>query len=183
MGALEEAHLAAAVAAACACEEDDDDLELLGGEAEPAAAAADAMEPAVRALLAGLGEDERREGLRRTPKRVAKAFRDGTRGTAASPFSSVGPLPWLRGSARNRACVLCKKKWRPLRSEITLVAMLAVADSSPASHATAESYDVGKNNAVSHLNTYGFVWISQALRWTWDYSLGNSIAGGSRVHT
>ncbi|XP_044395145.1 uncharacterized protein [Triticum aestivum] len=34
----------------------------------------------VRALLAGLGEDDRREGLRRTPKRVAKAFRDGTRG-------------------------------------------------------------------------------------------------------
>ncbi|CAL5024915.1 unnamed protein product [Urochloa decumbens] len=81
MGALEEAHLAAAVAAACACEEEDDDLEMLGGDAEPAAAAAgDAMEPAVRALLVGLGEDERREGLRRTPKRVAKAFRDGTRG-------------------------------------------------------------------------------------------------------
>ncbi|KAJ1265940.1 hypothetical protein BS78_08G112100 [Paspalum vaginatum] len=76
MGALEEAHLAAA--AACACEEDGD-LELLGGE-EAEAAAADAMEPAVRALLAGLGEDDRREGLRRTPKRVAKAFRDGTRG-------------------------------------------------------------------------------------------------------
>ena len=92
MGALEEAHLAAAVAAACACEEENDDLELLGGEAEPAAAA-DAMEPAVRALLAGLGEDERREGLRRTPKRVAKAFRDGTRGTAASPFLSSSPAP------------------------------------------------------------------------------------------
>ncbi|CAN6241276.1 unnamed protein product [Urochloa humidicola] len=76
MGALEEAHLAAA----CACEEEeDDDLELFGGDAmEPAAA--DAMEPAVRALLLGLGEDDRREGLRRTPKRVAKAFRDGTRG-------------------------------------------------------------------------------------------------------
>ena len=103
MGALEEAHLAAAVAAACACEEENDDLELLGGEAEPAAAAsaADAMEPAVRALLAGLGEDERREGLRRTPKRVAKAFRDGTRGTAASPFLSsspapLAPSPWIR---------------------------------------------------------------------------------------
>ncbi|XP_062227017.1 GTP cyclohydrolase 1-like [Phragmites australis] len=78
MGALEEPHLAAALAAACACEEDDG-LELLGGDGE-AAAAGDAMEPAVRALLVGLGEDERREGLRRTPKRVAKAFRDGTRG-------------------------------------------------------------------------------------------------------
>ncbi|KAF8775715.1 hypothetical protein HU200_004306 [Digitaria exilis] len=64
MGALEEAHLAAAGATACACEEEEDDLELLGGEAEPAAAEDDAMEPAVRALLVGLGEDERREGLR-----------------------------------------------------------------------------------------------------------------------
>ncbi|XBJ01138.1 hypothetical protein VPH35_020854 [Triticum aestivum] len=34
----------------------------------------------VRALLAGLGVDDHREGLRRTPKRVAKAFRDGTQG-------------------------------------------------------------------------------------------------------
>ena len=34
----------------------------------------------VRALLAVLGEDDRREGMRRMPKRVAKAFRDGTRG-------------------------------------------------------------------------------------------------------
>jgi hypothetical protein len=80
MGALEDAHLAAACE-----EEEDDDLELLAGEG-------DAIEPAVRALLAGLGEDERREGLRRTPKRVAKAFRDGTRGTRPTrgfvdPFS------------------------------------------------------------------------------------------------
>ncbi|KAF8751968.1 hypothetical protein HU200_012008 [Digitaria exilis] len=50
------------------------------GEADPPRRRTDAMEPAVRALLVGLGEDERREGLRRTPKRVAKAFRDGTRG-------------------------------------------------------------------------------------------------------
>lgn len=75
MGALEEAHLAAA---ACACEEEEesDYIGLLAGEA----AAGDAVEPAVRALLLGLGEDDRREGLLRTPKRVAKAFRDGTRG-------------------------------------------------------------------------------------------------------
>uniref|UniRef100_A0ACD5V0I0 Uncharacterized protein n=1 Tax=Avena sativa TaxID=4498 RepID=A0ACD5V0I0_AVESA len=77
MGALEEAHLAAA---ACGCDDDDDeDLVVLGdggGEEE----AGDAMEAAVRELLVGLGEDDRREGLRRTPKRVAKAFRDGTRG-------------------------------------------------------------------------------------------------------
>ncbi|XP_037474063.1 uncharacterized protein LOC119350237 [Triticum dicoccoides] len=37
----------------------------------------------VRALLAVLGEDDRREGMRRMPKRVAKAFRDGTRGNQA----------------------------------------------------------------------------------------------------
>jgi GTP cyclohydrolase IA len=73
MGALEEPHLVAA-----ACEEEEYDLDMLAGEGE----AADAIEPAVRALLLALGEDERREGLRRTPKRVAKAFRDGTRGTA-----------------------------------------------------------------------------------------------------
>lgn len=38
------------------------------------------IEDAVRVLLQGLGEDHEREGLRRTPHRVAKAFRDGTRG-------------------------------------------------------------------------------------------------------
>ncbi|KAK8456484.1 hypothetical protein SEVIR_3G027700v4 [Setaria viridis] len=143
MGALEEAHLAAAVAAACACEEEDDDLELLGGEAEPlaAVAAADAMEPAIRALLVGLGEDERREGLRRTPKRVAKAFRDGTR------------------------------EWRPLRSVITPVAMLAVVGSSASS--------------MRHLNTYAFVRISRRGVETCDgpADLGqipSLIAGGYR---
>jgi len=62
--------------AATACVGCDCDEELAGGEA----AAGGAMEAAVRALLVGLGEDHRREGLRRTPKRVAKAFRDGTRG-------------------------------------------------------------------------------------------------------
>jgi hypothetical protein len=97
MGALEEPHL---VAAACACEEEEeDDLELLAGEGE--AAAADAIEPAVRALLLGLGEDKRREGLRRTPRRVAKAFRDGTRGTAHVPASLLpAPArpPRVRGS-------------------------------------------------------------------------------------
>ncbi|XP_044404088.1 uncharacterized protein [Triticum aestivum] len=76
MGALEEAHLAA-----CGCDEEEEEdllVEVGGGEAP-----GDAMEPAVRALLAGLGEDDRREGMRRMPKRVAKAFRDGTRGNQA----------------------------------------------------------------------------------------------------
>ncbi|KAI0529513.1 hypothetical protein KFK09_002065 [Dendrobium nobile] len=38
------------------------------------------IEDHVRVLLKGLGEDPEREGLRKTPMRVAKAFRDGTRG-------------------------------------------------------------------------------------------------------
>ncbi|KAK4768207.1 hypothetical protein SAY87_003348 [Trapa incisa] len=39
-----------------------------------------AIEDAVRVLLQGLGEDVAREGIRKTPLRVAKAFREGTRG-------------------------------------------------------------------------------------------------------
>ncbi|XP_047982478.1 GTP cyclohydrolase 1-like [Salvia hispanica] len=39
-----------------------------------------AIEDAVRVLLLGLGEDINREGLRKTPLRVAKALIDGTRG-------------------------------------------------------------------------------------------------------
>lgn len=38
------------------------------------------IEDAVRVLLQGLGEDIEREGLRKTPLRVAKALREGTRG-------------------------------------------------------------------------------------------------------
>ncbi|KAA8543537.1 hypothetical protein F0562_021717 [Nyssa sinensis] len=39
-----------------------------------------AIEDAVKVLLQGLGEDINREGLRKTPLRVAKALREGTRG-------------------------------------------------------------------------------------------------------
>lgn len=49
----------------------------LGREREPETVA---IEDAVRVLLQGLGEDINREGLRKTPLRVAKALRDGTRG-------------------------------------------------------------------------------------------------------
>lgn len=38
------------------------------------------IEEAVKVLLQGLGEDHEREGIKKTPLRVAKAFRDGTRG-------------------------------------------------------------------------------------------------------
>lgn len=40
----------------------------------------DPIRPLTRSLLEALGEDPEREGLRRTPERVARAFRDLTRG-------------------------------------------------------------------------------------------------------
>lgn len=43
-----------------------------------------AIEEAVKVLLQGLGEDINREGLRKTPLRVAKALREGTRGMPLS---------------------------------------------------------------------------------------------------
>lgn len=72
MGALDEGHF---------------DLELengvklssleLGFEQEPDALA---IEDAVKVLLQGLGEDINREGIKKTPHRVAKALREGTKG-------------------------------------------------------------------------------------------------------
>lgn len=72
MGALDEGHF---------------DLELengvklssleLGFEQEPNALA---IEDAVKVLLQGLGEDINREGIKKTPHRVAKALREGTKG-------------------------------------------------------------------------------------------------------
>uniref|UniRef100_A0A2P2JHS6 GTP cyclohydrolase 1 n=1 Tax=Rhizophora mucronata TaxID=61149 RepID=A0A2P2JHS6_RHIMU len=49
----------------------------LGFEGEPETLV---IEDAVKVLLQGLGEDINREGLKKTPLRVAKAFREGTRG-------------------------------------------------------------------------------------------------------
>jgi len=47
-----------------------------------------AIEDAVKVLLEGLGEDVNREGLRKTPLRVAKALHEGTRGERhALPFN------------------------------------------------------------------------------------------------
>jgi GTP cyclohydrolase I len=95
MGALEEAHLAA-----CGCDYEEDDEDLLelggGGGGGGGEAQGDAMEAAVRALLVGLGEDDQREGLRRTPKRVAKAFRDGTRGMPARILIPSPEHVWIR---------------------------------------------------------------------------------------
>lgn len=39
-----------------------------------------AIQEAVKVLLQGLGEDINREGIKKTPFRVAKALREGTRG-------------------------------------------------------------------------------------------------------
>ena len=180
MGALEEAYLAAA---ACACqeEEESDDLGLLAGDA---AAAGDAIEPAVRALLLGLGEDDRREGLRRTPKRVAKAFRDGTRGTADPPLP---PSPFSRSPdyvdpSVTIVLVLCVESgalpdtWLSCRRGVVLFSV----------HHAREPSGEENNTAVWHLNTYGSVRISRrgvldACAEPWDYSLANSIVGVSRV--
>lgn len=46
------------------------------------------IEDGVRVLLQGLGEDINREGLRKTPLRVAKALLEGTRGDT-SYFSAL----------------------------------------------------------------------------------------------
>lgn len=39
-----------------------------------------AIQEAVKVILKGLGEDINREGIKKTPFRVAKALRQGTRG-------------------------------------------------------------------------------------------------------
>lgn len=56
-----------------------------GGEEEADKAA---IEDAVKVLLLGLGEDINREGIRKTPLRVAKALREGTRGNI-EPFELI----------------------------------------------------------------------------------------------
>lgn len=78
------------------------------------------MEDAVRVLLQSLGEDPEREGLRRTPHRVAKAFREGTTGLCSlSIYRSVVFLcldllvgrcrSVILGSERDfSVCSLCK---------------------------------------------------------------------------
>ncbi|GMP48611.1 hypothetical protein CsSME_00015906 [Camellia sinensis var. sinensis] len=71
MGALDEGHFNVEL------EESGVNIEL-GFEEEPETVAA--IEDAVKSLLQGLGEDINREGLRRTPLRVAKALREGTGG-------------------------------------------------------------------------------------------------------
>ena len=55
----------------------------VGARGDAARRAQDPLEPLVTRLLEGLGEDPRREGLRRTPLRVAKSLRELTEGYRA----------------------------------------------------------------------------------------------------
>lgn len=72
MGALDEGHLDV---------EFENEVKLgcneLGVEEKPETRA---IVDAVKVLLQGLGEDINREGLRKTPLRVAKALQEGTQG-------------------------------------------------------------------------------------------------------
>lgn len=70
MGALDEGHYDVELSNGV-------NLGELGFEDEPEILA---IEEAVKLLLQGLGEDSNREGLKKTPLRVAKALREGTRG-------------------------------------------------------------------------------------------------------
>ncbi|OIT38756.1 PREDICTED: GTP cyclohydrolase 1 [Nicotiana attenuata] len=69
MGALDEGHYHSEI-------ENEVNLEL-GFEVQPETVA---IKDAVKVLLQGLGEDINREGIKKTPFRVAKALREGTRG-------------------------------------------------------------------------------------------------------
>lgn len=96
MGALDEGHF---------------DLELsngvniggcveLGFEEEPEILA---IEEAVKVLLQGLGDDFNREGLRKTPLRVAKALREGTRGYKQKVKDIVSGALFPEAGLENRA--------------------------------------------------------------------------------
>ena len=75
MGALDEGH----------CDvELENALKLRGVEEETGE-----IEDAVRVLLDGLGEDVNREGIRKTPLRVAKALKEGTKGCSFITLSMV----------------------------------------------------------------------------------------------
>ncbi|QHO53447.1 GTP cyclohydrolase [Arachis hypogaea] len=50
------------------------------------------IEDAMKVLLQGLGEDINREGIRKTPFRVAKALREGTRGELSSTTFFTGMI-------------------------------------------------------------------------------------------
>ncbi|XP_038985894.1 GTP cyclohydrolase 1-like isoform X2 [Phoenix dactylifera] len=79
MGSLEDARFEGELENGVGLEELEEELDAASGSGSGPEATR-TIEEAVRVLLQGLGEDHEREGLRRTPLRVAKAFREGTRG-------------------------------------------------------------------------------------------------------
>ena len=48
------------------------------------------IEPLVKSLLTELGEDPQREGLQRTPMRVAKSWQFLTKGYSENPMDAIG---------------------------------------------------------------------------------------------
>lgn len=78
MGALEEARFGEEMMATLDLADSASSASGSGSESEPESGGG--IEDAVRVLLQGLGEDHEREGIKKTPLRVAKAFRDGTTG-------------------------------------------------------------------------------------------------------
>ena len=99
MGALEEAWVVGELEDRVGLEETEQDELDAGSGSGSVPDATRAIEEAVRVLLQGLGEDHEREGLRKTPLRVAKAFREGTRGLSS--------LPTPVGSVIQRGSVYC----------------------------------------------------------------------------
>ncbi|KAJ6815551.1 GTP cyclohydrolase 1 [Iris pallida] len=83
MGALEEARFAEELRlelSAADCESESEDERSSASSAAAAIANQKKIEDAVRLLLQGLGEDHEREGIRKTPLRVTKAFAHATQG-------------------------------------------------------------------------------------------------------
>ncbi|MDR2973865.1 MAG: GTP cyclohydrolase I FolE [Propionibacteriaceae bacterium] len=62
------------------------------------------VEAAVRELLLGIGEDPDREGLRDTPARVARAYREAFAGLEADPTQAMG----TRFNIEHRDMILVK---------------------------------------------------------------------------
>jgi len=72
----------------------------------PETPASDGLTALVREMLAELGEDPEREGLRKTPARVAKAYRYLTQGYAQDPREIVGEA--IFSEDRHQEMVICK---------------------------------------------------------------------------
>lgn len=69
--------------------------ETAGGsdQAAPRAVDLEKIERGIRLVLEGVGEDPERDGLRRTPARVAEMYAELTAGMREDPHEHVSPLP------------------------------------------------------------------------------------------